>query len=93
MSEETLENVQGLVDLYTAWHAAESGNGCGAKAALWRAMLTKEESNKDKKRSHFESMRDRFGKRASALERCITNWCSYTCVPRHRSSVGRAAVL
>jgi tetratricopeptide (TPR) repeat protein len=37
--EETLECVQALVDLYTAWDKAEPGNGYDAKAAAWRAKL------------------------------------------------------
>ncbi|MGQ0629267.1 MAG: tetratricopeptide repeat protein, partial [Phycisphaerales bacterium] len=35
--KETLECVQGLADLYTAWHAAEPGKGYDAKAAEWKA--------------------------------------------------------
>jgi non-specific serine/threonine protein kinase/serine/threonine-protein kinase len=37
---DTLECVQGLIDLYTAWHAAEPGKGYDAKAAEWKAKLT-----------------------------------------------------
>jgi serine/threonine protein kinase/Tfp pilus assembly protein PilF len=35
----TLECVQGLVDLYSAWDKAEPGKGYDAKAAEWRAAL------------------------------------------------------
>jgi hypothetical protein len=38
--KNTLECVQGLVDLCTAWHAAEPGKGYDAKAAEWKAKLT-----------------------------------------------------
>jgi len=31
--------VHGLVDLYTAWDAAEPGKGYDAKAAEWRGKL------------------------------------------------------
>jgi hypothetical protein len=34
---DTRECAQGLVDLYTAWDAAEPGKGLDAKAAEWRA--------------------------------------------------------
>jgi serine/threonine protein kinase/Tfp pilus assembly protein PilF len=37
--KDTLECVQGLVDLYTAWHAAEPGKVYDAKAAEWKAKL------------------------------------------------------
>jgi non-specific serine/threonine protein kinase/serine/threonine-protein kinase len=37
--KDTLECVQALVDLYTAWHAAEPGKGYDAKAAEWQAKL------------------------------------------------------
>ncbi len=37
--KDTLECVQVLVDLYTAWHAAEPGKGYDAKAAEWKAKL------------------------------------------------------
>ena len=36
---DTLDCVQALVDLYTAWHTAESGKGYDAKAEEWRARL------------------------------------------------------
>jgi eukaryotic-like serine/threonine-protein kinase len=36
---DTLDCVQGLIDLYTAWHAAEPGKGYDAKAAEWQAKL------------------------------------------------------
>jgi tetratricopeptide (TPR) repeat protein len=35
--KDTLECVQALVDLYTAWDKAEPGKGFGAKAAEWKA--------------------------------------------------------
>jgi tetratricopeptide (TPR) repeat protein len=38
--KDTLACVQGLVDLYTAWDAAEPGKGYDAKAAEWKAKLT-----------------------------------------------------
>jgi hypothetical protein len=37
--KDTLDCVQALVDLYTAWHTAESGKGYDAKAVEWRARL------------------------------------------------------
>lgn len=37
--ESTLGCVRGLIDLYTAWHAAEPGKGYDAKAAHWQATL------------------------------------------------------
>jgi eukaryotic-like serine/threonine-protein kinase len=37
--KDTLACVQGLVDLYTAWHDAEPGKGYDAKAAEWKAKL------------------------------------------------------
>jgi tetratricopeptide (TPR) repeat protein len=37
--KDTLECVRALVDLYTAWNAAEPGNGYDAKAAEWRKKL------------------------------------------------------
>jgi len=37
--KDTTVCVQGLVDLYTAWHAAEPGKGYDAKAAEWQAKL------------------------------------------------------
>jgi tetratricopeptide (TPR) repeat protein len=37
--KDTRECVQALVDLYTAWHAAEPGKGYDAKAAEWKAKL------------------------------------------------------
>jgi hypothetical protein len=37
--KDTLACVQALVDLYTAWHAAEPGKGHDAKAAEWKAKL------------------------------------------------------
>jgi non-specific serine/threonine protein kinase/serine/threonine-protein kinase len=37
--KDTLECVQALVDLYTAWHAAEPGKVYDAKAAEWKAKL------------------------------------------------------
>jgi serine/threonine protein kinase len=37
--KDTLECVQALVDLYTAWDTAEPGKGYDAKAAEWRAKL------------------------------------------------------
>jgi eukaryotic-like serine/threonine-protein kinase len=39
--KDTLGCVQGLIDLYTAWHAAEPGKGHDAKAAQWKAQLEK----------------------------------------------------
>jgi serine/threonine protein kinase/Tfp pilus assembly protein PilF len=36
---DTLECMQTLVDLYTAWDKAEPGNGYAAKAAEWKASL------------------------------------------------------
>jgi hypothetical protein len=46
MHKDTLECVQGLVDLYTAWHAAEPGKGYDAKAAEWKAKLPAEAAPK-----------------------------------------------
>ncbi|MDX2016901.1 MAG: tetratricopeptide repeat protein, partial [Planctomycetota bacterium] len=37
--KDTLDCVQGLVDLYTAWDKAEPGKGYDAKAAEWKAKL------------------------------------------------------
>lgn len=37
--KDTLEGVQGLVDLYAAWEKAEPGKGYGARAAEWKAKL------------------------------------------------------
>jgi len=37
--KDTLECVQALVDLYTAWDAAEPGKGYDEKAAEWRAKM------------------------------------------------------
>jgi len=37
--KDTIACVQALVDLYTAWHAAEPGKGFDAKAAEWKAKL------------------------------------------------------
>ncbi len=37
--KDTLACVQGLIDLYTAWDAAEPGKGYDAKAAEWRGKL------------------------------------------------------
>lgn len=37
--KETRECTQALLDLYTAWHAAEPGRGRDAKAATWKAKL------------------------------------------------------
>jgi len=37
--KDTLECVQGLVDLYTAWEKAEPGMGYGARAAEWKAKM------------------------------------------------------
>jgi len=37
--KDTLECVQGLIDLYTAWHAAEPDKGYDTKAAEWQAKL------------------------------------------------------
>lgn len=37
--KDTRGCVQGLVDLYTAWNAAEPGKGYDAKAAEWKAKL------------------------------------------------------
>ena len=37
--KDTLACVQALVDLYTAWDAAEPGKGYDAKAAAWKAKL------------------------------------------------------
>ena len=34
------ETVQQLIDLYTAWHAADPGKGHDAEAATWRGKLT-----------------------------------------------------
>ena len=39
--KETRDRVRGLVDLYTAWDAAESGKGHDEKAA-WKAKPPKE---------------------------------------------------
>ncbi|MBX3373033.1 MAG: serine/threonine protein kinase [Phycisphaeraceae bacterium] len=36
---DTLGCMQGLVDLYTAWHAAEPGEGWDDRAAVWKAGL------------------------------------------------------
>jgi tetratricopeptide (TPR) repeat protein len=36
---DTIESVQGLVELYNAWHAAEPEKGFDAKASEWRAKL------------------------------------------------------
>lgn len=41
---DTRECVQALVDLYTAWHAAEPGKGYDAKAAEWKSELPPAES-------------------------------------------------
>jgi len=38
-NSETLACVRWLVDLYTAWHAAEPGKGYDAKAAEWKTKL------------------------------------------------------
>ncbi|MBX3378402.1 MAG: serine/threonine protein kinase [Phycisphaeraceae bacterium] len=38
--KDTLACVQGLVDLYTAWDAAEPGKGYDAKAREWQSRLT-----------------------------------------------------
>ena len=37
--KDTLECVQALADLYTAWEKAEPGKGYDAKAAEWKAKL------------------------------------------------------
>lgn len=37
--KNTLESVQGLIDLYTAWAAAEPDAGHAAKATEWQAVL------------------------------------------------------
>jgi non-specific serine/threonine protein kinase/serine/threonine-protein kinase len=37
--KDTLACTQALIDLYTAWHAAEPDNGYDLKAAEWRAKL------------------------------------------------------
>jgi hypothetical protein len=37
--KDTLDCVQALVDLYTAWDKAEPGKGYDAKAAEWQAKL------------------------------------------------------
>ena len=37
--KDTLECVQALIDLYTAWDTAEPGKGYDAKAGEWRAKL------------------------------------------------------
>ena len=37
--KDTLECVQALVDLYTAWEQAESGKGYAAKTAEWKATM------------------------------------------------------
>jgi eukaryotic-like serine/threonine-protein kinase len=42
--KDTIECAQALVDLYTAWHAAEPGKGYDAKAAEWKAKLPPAES-------------------------------------------------
>jgi non-specific serine/threonine protein kinase/serine/threonine-protein kinase len=44
--KDTLECVQALIDLYTAWHAAEPGKGHDAKAAEWKAKLPTEAAPK-----------------------------------------------
>ncbi|MFZ4574095.1 MAG: tetratricopeptide repeat protein, partial [Phycisphaerales bacterium] len=44
--KDTIECVQALVDLYTAWHAAEPGKGYDAKAAEWKAKLPAETAPK-----------------------------------------------
>ena len=36
---DTLACIQGLVDLYSAWHVANPGKGYDAKAAEWRVKL------------------------------------------------------
>lgn len=42
--KDTLECVQALVDLYTAWDTAEPGKGYDAKTAEWRAKLPQTEA-------------------------------------------------
>ncbi len=37
--ERTIEQIKSLVDLYSAWHEAEPGQGYDAKAAQWRAKM------------------------------------------------------
>lgn len=37
--KDTLDCVQAIVDLYTAWDKAEPGKGYDAKAAEWQAKL------------------------------------------------------
>jgi hypothetical protein len=46
--KDTLVCVQGLIDLYTAWNAAEPGKGHDAKAAQWKAKLEKAQLEKAK---------------------------------------------
>jgi len=40
--QDTRKCTQGIVDLYTAWHAAQPGKGYDTKAAEWKAKLPKD---------------------------------------------------
>ncbi len=41
--ERTTEQIQSLIDLYSAWHEAEPDQGYDAKTAEWRAKLPAEQ--------------------------------------------------
>ncbi len=45
--KDTLDCVQALVDLHTAWNTAEPSKGYGAKAAEWKAKLSPPKSPQD----------------------------------------------
>jgi tetratricopeptide (TPR) repeat protein len=45
-THDGIQCVQGLVDLYTAWHAAKPGKGYDAKATEWKAKLQSEDAAK-----------------------------------------------
>jgi tetratricopeptide (TPR) repeat protein len=40
--QDTRNCIQGIADLYTAWHAAQPGKGYDTKAAEWKAKLPKD---------------------------------------------------
>jgi tetratricopeptide (TPR) repeat protein len=55
---DTRDCLQGIVDLYTAWHTAQPGKGYDTKAAEWKAKLPKETlSPPEKKGSGREIVR------------------------------------